>query len=185
VILLEQHLAFLRAINIGSHNPVKMSALKEIFASQGAEQVFTHLRSGNVVFQCGSRDLSRIVTGVEAKLVDLLGTEVPITTRPLSPTRDWVVSNPFAAAELRGDDNGYVTFLYDDAPRDVPLPFSSERGDVIVFELADREALSISRRVEGKYGFPNAFIERELGVLATSRAWSTVKRLVAKYANPR
>jgi len=33
--------------------------------------------------------------------------------------------------------------------------------------------------VNGSFGFPNAFAEKEPGVVATSRNWSTVTKIVA------
>ena len=42
-----------------------------------------------------------------------------------------------------------------------------------------REAFIVSRRRNnGMYGFPNNFIEQQLGVTATSRNWSTVTKIV-------
>lgn len=178
------YLALLRAINVGAHNPIRMATLKEIFTSQGGVRVRTYLQSGNVVFQCAPEDVSGVVAGVEASLVELLGNSVPITTRPLALARSWVADNPYSTVEVRADDKEYVTFLYKDPPYQVPLPLTSERGDIVVFKLRDRQVFSISRRVGGKYGFPNAFIEREFGVVATSRKWSTVERLVVKYGSP-
>jgi len=40
------------------------------------------------------------------------------------------------------------------------------------------DVLIVSRRKpNGMYGFPNNWIERELGVVATARNWSTVTKL--------
>lgn len=42
------------------------------------------------------------------------------------------------------------------------------------------EVFIVSRRKKsGFYGFPNNFIEQELGVTATSRNWSTITKIVA------
>ena len=177
------HLAFMRAINLGAHNPIKMSVLKELFASQGAHNVRTYLQSGNVLFQCAPQEVSGVVRGVEAKLEELLGNAVPITTRPLAVMKQWIESEPYASWEIRSDDKRYVTFLYHDPQHQLTFPLTSQRGDIVAFELREREVLSVSRRVEGKYGFPNAFIEKELGVVATSRRWSTVEKFIAKHGN--
>ena len=37
----------------------------------------------------------------------------------------------------------------------------------------------MSRRVKGRYGFPNNLIEKELGVAATTRNWNTVRKILA------
>jgi uncharacterized protein (DUF1697 family) len=177
----EEYLAFLRAINLGAHNPIKMATLKEILTGQGAVAVRTYLQSGNVLFQCPPGNLQAIVTGAEAELAELLGNEVPITTRPLALVQDWLAEEPFSGPDVQPGDKEYVTFLYTEPQLPVALPLASERGDLLVFASREGDLFSLSRRVGGKYGFPNAFIEKELGVVATSRKWSTVERLVAKY----
>ena len=47
------------------------------------------------------------------------------------------------------------------------------------FKVKDLEAFSLSREVKGRYGFPNNFIEKELGVPATTRNWNTVCKVAA------
>jgi len=40
------------------------------------------------------------------------------------------------------------------------------------------DLLIVSRRKpNGMYGFPNSWVEKELGVVATARNWSTVAKL--------
>ena len=49
-----------------------------------------------------------------------------------------------------------------------------------VIEIAGSIGLdlySLARRVNGRYGFPNAFVEKALGVRATTRNWYTVTRI--------
>ena len=46
--------------------------------------------------------------------------------------------------------------------------------------MSDREVFLVSRRkANGFFGFPNAFIEDQLGVPATSRNWNTVTKIHA------
>jgi hypothetical protein len=45
--------------------------------------------------------------------------------------------------------------------------------------MRNRDVFIVSRRKKnGFYGFPNNFIEKELGVSATSRNWTTVTKIV-------
>jgi hypothetical protein len=45
--------------------------------------------------------------------------------------------------------------------------------------MKNLEVFIVSRKKNGRYGFPNNFIEREFGVAATTRNWSTVVKIVA------
>ena len=48
-----------------------------------------------------------------------------------------------------------------------------------VFEIKDRTAFVVSRRKKnGWFGFPNAFVEKQLGVPGTTRNWNTVNKIV-------
>jgi hypothetical protein len=45
--------------------------------------------------------------------------------------------------------------------------------------MSEREVLVVSRRKKnGFFGFPSSFVEAELGVSATTRNWSTVRKIV-------
>lgn len=56
--------------------------------------------------------------------------------------------------------------------------FSSTHDmDVEVISMTNREAFSLAHRKNGRFGFPNNFIETRLGVSATTRSWTTVKRI--------
>jgi len=65
-------------------------------------------------------------------------------------------------------------------PRVKPkLPLVSVKEALEGIAVKNREAFIISRRKpNGFYGFPNNFIEQELGVTATSRNWSTVTKIL-------
>ncbi len=46
-----KYVAFLRGINVGGKNKVKMETLREVFSSLGFENVKTYINSGNVIFE--------------------------------------------------------------------------------------------------------------------------------------
>ena len=73
-------------------------------------------------------------------------------------------------------------FLHADVTTLPAVPFASERGDVEILQFTASEALSISRTVGNTPGSPNAFLEKQFGLPATTRNWNTVVRLVQKHA---
>ncbi len=74
----------------------------------------------------------------------------------------------------------YVTFLFR-KPRGRPLfPLVSAKEALEAVAVRDREVFIVSRRKKnGFFGFPNGIIEKELGVLATRRNWTTVTKIAA------
>ena len=71
----------------------------------------------------------------------------------------------------------YVTFLSEEPSKKIRPPLNSPDMDVEVIFMTNREAFSLARRKNGRFGFPNKFIETRLGVSATTRSWTTVKRI--------
>ena len=45
------YIAFLRGINVGAHNRMKMDELRALFESLDYDDVETYIQSGNVVFE--------------------------------------------------------------------------------------------------------------------------------------
>jgi uncharacterized protein (DUF1697 family) len=98
--------AFLRALNLGSRT-VKMAQLVEIFEAQGYANVWTHINSGNVVFDAtGSR--SDLEKKLEAALQRAVGFEVTTFVRTAAEVRRAVDAKPF---RVGGNDTYFVTFL--------------------------------------------------------------------------
>jgi uncharacterized protein (DUF1697 family) len=73
----------------------------------------------------------------------------------------------------------YAVFL-SEPPRTKPtFPLVSPVERLEAVKMKNLDVFVVSRRKKsGLYGFPNNFVEKELGVSATSRNWSTVSRIV-------
>ena len=100
--------AFLRAVNLGTRT-VKMAKLVEVFEGLGYDGAWTHINSGNVVFDAsGSRaDLER---RIESKLEAAFGFEMTTFVRTAAELRKIVDAEPF---KLTSGDTYFVTFLKD------------------------------------------------------------------------
>ena len=84
--------------------------------------------------------------------------------------------NPVPMAELAQ----LFAFLGAPPSRAPALPLVSTKDGLELFRIEERDALVISRRLKnGRFGFPNLFVERELEVAATSRNWNTITRILA------
>ncbi len=174
-----KHVAFLRGINVGGRGVLKMQDLARMFTSAGCENVKTYIQSGNVVFEARAGDLHRPHRTIEKQLRDRLGVEVKVVLRTSREIENLMRLDPFKKAGRDPKAKRYVAFLHG-TPRSKPaLPLISAKEGIEVFLVKNLEAFSLSREVKGRYGFPNAFIEKELGVTATTRNWNTVGRIAA------
>ena len=99
-------IAFLRAVNVGGRT-VQMSRLVEVFGGLGYEGVWTHINSGNVVFEAtgGRAALERTV---EEALESTFGFEVTTFVRSASELDKALRVDPFRLAD---GDTYFVTFL--------------------------------------------------------------------------
>ncbi len=60
-----KYVAFLRGINVGGHNKIKMETMREIFAALQFENVKTYINSGNVIFETVETDDKSVSTKIE------------------------------------------------------------------------------------------------------------------------
>ena len=74
-----------------------------------------------------------------------------------------------------------ISFFDREAMPQVALPLESQRKDCIIFRIDDGEALSVTREVNGRAGYPTPLLESALSAPATTRSWTTLLRAIAKY----
>ena len=100
--------AFLRAVNLGSRK-VRMAHLVEIFGGLGYRDVWTHINSGNVVFDAsGTREALERVIG--ATLEHELGFECTTMIRTPAELATALAEEPVTVA---AGDTYFLTFLKD------------------------------------------------------------------------
>ena len=176
-----RYVTFLRAINVAGHATVKMTDLKDAFVAAGCLGVTTLIQSGNVIFESTEKNTGALFQNMRAQLRDLVGGEPEMITRTVRELERMEERAPFKRLKTERDAKLYVVFLAR-APSSklkpkFPLVLPKEKLEAIA--MTDREVFIVSRRKKnGFYGFPNNFIEKELGVSATTRNWSTVTKIV-------
>ncbi len=177
---MSKYIAFLRAMNVAGHARVRMSDLKGAFAAAGCAGVRTYIQSGNVIFEVSEENTAAVFQRVRRKLRELLGEKPGLLFRTVRDVERIVSGTPFKRFEAEPGIKLYVAFL-SRKPRSKPrFPLVSSQEALEGIAIKNLEVFIVSRRkTSGFYGFPNNFIEKELGVSATSRNWSTVTKIVA------
>jgi uncharacterized protein (DUF1697 family) len=90
--------------------------------------------------------------------------------------------NPFVQFEKPVIYERYISFFKASLSKKITPPIESKTKDCIVFRVVSGAALSFSRVVNGKTGYPTPLLERTLNSPVTTRSWGTIMRLVDKYA---
>ena len=163
-----KYVALLRGINVGGKNLMKMAALRGAFEAAGLKNVRTFQQAGNVVFESNSKK----------PIEKLLNPDVKAVVFSVDELAQIVKRDPFKRIEP-GDVMLCVVFLFDEPAQKPRLPVISTTDKLELIALRNRAAFVVARRKKtGWFGFPNNFVEKQLGVTATTRQWSTVKKLV-------
>ncbi len=176
--MMTTYIAFLRGINVGGHNKIKMDDLSALFESLALKNVTTFIQSGNVIFETAGKNADALARRIGSALHESLGNQVPVFLRTLSEVQEMVKLDPFKAIKADAGDKKYVVFLYAEPGREPVLPLRSPREGLEAFHIRKREVFVLSHSVNGRFGFPNNFIENQLGVATTTRNWTTVVKLI-------
>ncbi len=175
-----KYVAFLRAINVGGHNKIKMDELKSLFISLGYKNVQTVIQSGNVIFETPEKSIKSITDKIEKKLKEFMKKEISVFVRKSSELEKIVTGNPFGKTKADDKIKTYVFFLYEEPPVKIEIPFKSAAGDVNVFKKIGSQVFIIVKKIPGKASSPNDLIEKTFGVPATARNWNVVCKIVDK-----
>lgn len=109
-----QYAVFLRAINVGSHNRVRMDVLRSLCESLGYTNVATYLQTGNIVLDAGE-PAEQLTLHLEEALIGAGLRNASVLVRSPQALRALIAANPFAQhdpAKFRR----YVTLLREPLP---------------------------------------------------------------------
>lgn len=171
--------ALLRGINVSGHRKVPMAELRTLLTGLGHGDVGTYLQSGNAVFSSDSGDEDTLAAGLERAIEERFGFEVRCLVRDGGYLAAVAAACPFPAAELQPKEL-HVTYFdqpVDDArfaPLDAPAFLPEE------FRLGERALYLHAPGGLGGSKLAAALSRPSLvkGLVATSRNWNTVSRLV-------
>jgi uncharacterized protein (DUF1697 family) len=160
----------LRGINLGSRNRVAMPALRELFEAMKFTDVQTYVQSGNVAFSASSTPDASVIA---KRIAKDLGVESPVLIRSAADLGKLVKGNPFT-----GDAGAVHVTLLEDKPK------AADVKAIDVGKFAPDEFAVVGKdvylRCPKGYGvskLSNAFWEKKLGTVATTRNWKTITAL--------
>jgi uncharacterized protein (DUF1697 family) len=177
-----KYVAFLRAINVGSHT-VKMDQLRKLFEAMGFSKVETVIASGNVVFESSSKSATSLAAKIEKHLQSALGYEVATFIRTPAQVQEIAAYRPFPDPELNDSNHIlYVGFLATRPTKEATRKIESLSSKIEDYHVNDREVYWLRRPELGESRFSGAQLEKALRMKATLRNCTTVRRIAAKYS---
>jgi uncharacterized protein (DUF1697 family) len=173
--------AFLRAINVGGHT-VKMEQLRLLFEALRHSNVETFIASGNVIFEARSDDVKKLETNIERQLQKSLGYAVVTFVRSIDELAGIAGYEPFSAADLGAEGNSlYIAFLPAPPHADGVRKLMALRTEADEFNSHGREIYWLRRRGFSESALAGGLFEKTVGMPATMRNATTVRKLAAKY----
>ncbi len=180
---LSRYIALLRAINVGGH-VVKMEDLRRHFADLGVANVATFIASGNVIFDTPETDAAALERRIERHLRDALGYAVATFLRTPAELAAVAQYQPFPDVDPEGEGGLFVSFL--------PTPPGEQARHKVAalctptddFAIHERELYWLCRTRISDSRVSGALLEKTLGLPATMRNVTTVRKLAAKYPPP-
>lgn len=169
-----QYIAFLRGINVGGHNIIKMKEFKLLLLNLGLEKVNTYIQSGNVVFQ-SDKNAEQLQLIIEREINDVYGYSVTVMIRTASEFSDIINNCPYPVDSLAEGESVYLALLEKESAEERItriLQFKSETEECC---LTGKEVY-LYLRIGVQKSKLAAYLQK-LGVSVTMRNWKTIKKL--------
>jgi len=184
-----KYVAFLRGINVGGKNIVKMEDLRTLFIKLGCSEVRTVLNSGNVVFTSDITSAEKLTYVIKEGLKSMYARDIPVLIRSAEQLGNLVASDPFRGIVVTKDTRLYVTFFSEPPTSMIKIPHAAFENHLKFLRLNDSD-LCTEIQISLKYNTIDmiGFIEKEFGSPRTgsgeagknitTRNWNTIVRLI-------
>ena len=175
---MDRYVGFVRAVMVG-RDGLDRATLLDCFERQGAVAPRSHISTGNVTFSADAPTIAELTDEVEHAIESVVGRRTEVYVRSIAYLESLSEGDPFATSPVPGSDQHEVSFTYEPIdPTALALPIESPGGYLTVFHATPGEVFCDGREVDGRRRGAGGFIEGLLGQRITTRAWSTVLRVV-------
>ena len=172
-----KYVAFLRGINVGGKNKIKMETLREVCVAQGFQNVKTYINSGNLVFETVENDDKKPAEKIESAIEKEFSLKIKVIVRTIDEIENLILNNPFTG-QFENDKDLHVFFLDEELPNEKREILLSNNTENEQFAVQNREIfcllkISVLDSLIGK-----DYIGKKLKVSATARNWRTVNKIL-------
>lgn len=171
-----KYAAFLRGINVGGNNKLKMEILRETFAALGFENVKTYINSGNVIFETVETTDNALAQQIEQAIESEFSLKIRVMVRSVAEIEDIINNNPFAGQFENGKDL-HVFFLDEELSTEKRELLLANNNENEMFAVRNREIFCLLRVSVLDSLMSKDYIGKKLKVAATARNWRTVNKI--------
>ena len=176
-------IAFIRGINVGRKNRIKMADLVKTLSLLGLKNIKTYLQSGNILFEHDSFDDINISDEIERKISQEFGISVNVIIRSVDELESIIKFNPFIKDLDIEPSKMHVTYLREIPDKDIIFILEQFKGENENLKFNGKEIYLYLPNGYAKTKLTNEFFEKKLKTVATTRNWKTTTRILelAKY----
>lgn len=171
------YIALIRGVNVGGKS-MPMAALRDMLAALSHQDIKTYIQSGNLAFTATGKDGSKIARGIEAAISKTFGYEAAVIVRSLEDWRALLKTNPYVKRKLQDGERLFVTFLEKAPTKAAAAKLEAIQDPKDEVKVRGCEAFLLIRGSYGESNLSNAFLEKALGVRATTRNMPTTLKLL-------
>ena len=171
------YVTILRGINVSGQKKIRMADLSKLYESLGLTNVHTYIQSGNVVFESVQGKPGKLVRDIEQAIRKKYGFDVPVLVRTGAEIRDAIRVNPFLKETGINASKLHLTFLEQAPEKSAVRKFDPGSLGQDRYSIKDANVYLYCPGGYGKTRLSNTFLEKQLGVRATTRNWKTVNVL--------
>lgn len=175
---MKTYIAFLRGINVSGKNKIPMAELRELCDGLNLQDVNTYIQSGNVVFKSELQNTSELEALISKAILKIFGFEVPVIIKTVSGLQEILNHNPFITDDEILRKQNYFVLLKNKPNKDALENLKSESFDNEEFKISGNCIYLKCKSGYGKAKLNNNLIERKLKVLATTRNYRTMTKLI-------
>lgn len=176
------YIAFLRGINVGGKNVIKMAELKQVFEAIGLYEVQTYIQSGNVLFKSNEAEeflRDKIQQEIEANF----GSSVTVALRTHEELERIILNCPFSEDEIADAESFseteslYVGLLTHNPLKEKIMHLNDYVSESDEYRIKDRDVFLLLR-----HSIRNSKLAdnlKKLDVPVTVRNWKTLSKLAS------
>jgi len=172
-----KYVAFLRGINVGGKNKVKMETLREVFGALGFQNVKTYINSGNVIFETVKTDDNKLVAEIEKAIRAEFSLNIKVMVRTVAEIEYILKNNPLDG-KFENDKDLHVLFLDEYLTEEKRELLLSNNNENEMFAVRNREIFCLLRVSFSDSLLGKNYIGKKLKVSATARNWRTVNKIL-------
>ena len=172
-----KYIAFLRGINVGGKNKIKMETLREVCAAIGFEHVKTYINSGNLIFETAKTADKNLAEKIEKAIEKEFGLQIKTIVRSMTEIEEIVKNNPFEG-QFENDKDLHVFFLDEELPEEKRELLLSNNNENEMFAVQNREIFCLLRVSVLDSLIGKDYIAKKLKIPSTARNWGTVNKIL-------